>query len=73
MSVDQRVTGALLMFESLNQTVSKAGGCEYTWEQLINMSASELIARLGCNGVRFCNEPKREPSYTLKNRGGGTF
>lgn len=51
--------GAIEMLESLHESVKFAGGDpeKFTVEELKNMSAMDLIAHLGCNGVRFyCSE-----------------
>jgi len=41
------------MYESLQEAVSKAGGCGFTADVLSNITAMELISRLATNGIRF--------------------
>jgi hypothetical protein len=53
------------MFENLNDAVRVAGGCEFTWEMLEDMSAADLIVRLGCNHVRFCNENQGKQGHKV--------
>ena len=51
------VVGAIKMLESLQEAVKDAGGTpeRYSVDELKNMTAMDLIAQLGCNGIQFCS------------------